>query len=43
LDAARLKSIPLFEEIGDEELGQIAPFAAIDRVRSTLEERRAAS
>ncbi len=27
MDAARLKSIPLFEEVGDEELGQIAPFA----------------
>jgi CRP/FNR family cyclic AMP-dependent transcriptional regulator len=27
LDATRLKSIPLFEEMGDEELGQIAPFA----------------
>jgi CRP/FNR family transcriptional regulator, cyclic AMP receptor protein len=27
LDATRLKSIPLFEEVGDEELGQIAPFA----------------
>jgi CRP/FNR family cyclic AMP-dependent transcriptional regulator len=27
LDASRLKSIPLFEEMGDEELGQIAPFA----------------
>ena len=23
----RLKSIPLFEEVGDEELAQIAPFA----------------
>jgi CRP/FNR family transcriptional regulator, cyclic AMP receptor protein len=28
LDATRLKSIPLFEEVGDEELGQIAPFAS---------------
>jgi CRP/FNR family transcriptional regulator, cyclic AMP receptor protein len=27
LDATRLKSIPLFEEVGDEEVGQIAPFA----------------
>jgi CRP-like cAMP-binding protein len=27
LEATRLKSIPLFEEMGDEELGQIAPFA----------------
>jgi CRP/FNR family transcriptional regulator, cyclic AMP receptor protein len=27
LDATRLKSIPLFEEVGDEELRQIAPFA----------------
>jgi CRP/FNR family transcriptional regulator, cyclic AMP receptor protein len=27
LDATRLKSIPLFEEVGDEELVQIAPFA----------------
>ena len=27
MDASRLKSIPLFEEVGDEELGQIAPFA----------------
>jgi CRP/FNR family transcriptional regulator, cyclic AMP receptor protein len=27
LDASRLKSIPLFEEVGDEELSQIAPFA----------------
>jgi CRP/FNR family transcriptional regulator, cyclic AMP receptor protein len=27
LDATRLKSIPLFEEMGDEELSQIAPFA----------------
>jgi CRP/FNR family transcriptional regulator, cyclic AMP receptor protein len=27
LDAQRLKSIPLFEEVGDEELAQIAPFA----------------
>jgi CRP/FNR family cyclic AMP-dependent transcriptional regulator len=27
LDADRLKSIPLFEEVGDEELAQIAPFA----------------
>ena len=27
MDATRLKSIPLFEELGDEELAQIAPFA----------------
>jgi CRP/FNR family transcriptional regulator, cyclic AMP receptor protein len=27
LDASRLKSIPLFAEIGDDELSQIAPFA----------------
>ena len=27
MDAKRLKSIPLFEEVGDEELAQIAPFA----------------
>jgi CRP/FNR family transcriptional regulator, cyclic AMP receptor protein len=27
LDASRLRSIPLFEEVGDEELAQIAPFA----------------
>ena len=27
MDATRLKSIPLFEEVGDEELTQIAPFA----------------
>jgi CRP/FNR family transcriptional regulator, cyclic AMP receptor protein len=27
LDASRLRSIPLFEEVGDEELSQIAPFA----------------
>jgi CRP/FNR family cyclic AMP-dependent transcriptional regulator len=27
LDATRLKSIPLFKEVGDEELAQIAPFA----------------
>ena len=27
MDATRLKSIPLFEEVGDEELDQIAPFA----------------
>jgi CRP/FNR family transcriptional regulator, cyclic AMP receptor protein len=27
LDANRLKSIPLFEEVDDEELAQIAPFA----------------
>lgn len=27
MDPTRLKSIPLFEEVGDEELAQIAPFA----------------
>ena len=27
MDATRLKSIALFEEVGDEELAQIAPFA----------------
>jgi CRP/FNR family transcriptional regulator, cyclic AMP receptor protein len=27
LDASSLKSIPLFEEMGDKELAQIAPFA----------------
>jgi CRP/FNR family transcriptional regulator, cyclic AMP receptor protein len=27
LDSNRLKSIPLFQEVGDEELAQIAPFA----------------
>jgi CRP/FNR family transcriptional regulator, cyclic AMP receptor protein len=27
LDPKRLKSIPLFHEVGDEELAQIAPFA----------------
>ena len=27
MDAARLKSIALFEEVGDEELAEIAPFA----------------
>ena len=27
MDATRLKSIPLFKEVGDEELAQIAPFA----------------
>jgi CRP/FNR family cyclic AMP-dependent transcriptional regulator len=27
LDPTRLKSIPLFEEVGDQELAQIAPFA----------------
>jgi cAMP-dependent protein kinase regulator len=27
LDASRLKSIGLFEEVGDEELAEIAPFA----------------
>ncbi len=27
MDPARLKSIPLFEEVGDQELAQIAPFA----------------
>jgi CRP/FNR family cyclic AMP-dependent transcriptional regulator len=27
LDASRLRSIPLFEEVGDEELSRMAPFA----------------
>lgn len=27
MDATRLKSIPLFQEVGDQELAQIAPFA----------------
>jgi CRP/FNR family transcriptional regulator, cyclic AMP receptor protein len=27
LDASRLRSIPLFEEVGEQELEQIAPFA----------------
>ena len=27
MDVSQLKSIPLFEEVGDEELAQIAPFA----------------
>ncbi|MBA3262275.1 MAG: cyclic nucleotide-binding domain-containing protein [Thermoleophilaceae bacterium] len=27
MDVSRLKSIPLFEEVGDEELARIAPFA----------------
>ena len=27
MDASRLKSIPLFQEVGDEELAHIAPFA----------------
>ena len=27
MDASRLKSIPLFAEVGDEELSQVAPFA----------------
>ena len=27
MDATRLSSIPLFEEVGEEELAQIAPFA----------------
>jgi CRP/FNR family cyclic AMP-dependent transcriptional regulator len=36
LDASRLKSIPLFEEVGDEELVQISPFAT----EVTVEEGR---
>jgi cAMP-dependent protein kinase regulator len=32
LDASRLKSIPLFEEVGDEELARIAPFATEESV-----------
>ena len=27
MDVSQLKSIPLFEEVGDEELAQVAPFA----------------
>ena len=36
MDASRLKSIPLFEEVGDEELAQISPFAT----EVTVEEGR---
>ena len=32
MDASRLKSIPLFEEVGDEELNRIAPFATEESV-----------
>jgi len=32
LDASTLKSIPIFEEVGDEELAQIAPFATEESV-----------
>jgi CRP-like cAMP-binding protein len=41
LDASRLKSIPLFEEVGDEELDQIAPFAtevAVEQGRELVRE-----
>jgi CRP-like cAMP-binding protein len=41
LDASRLKSIPLFEEVGDEELAQIAPFAtevAVEQGRELVRE-----
>ena len=34
MDTTRLKSIPLFEEVGDEELAQIAPFAEEARVEA---------
>ncbi len=37
MDASRLKSIPLFEEVGDEELAQIAPFATEESVDSGRE------
>jgi len=36
LDVSQLKSIPLFQEVGDEELAQIAPFAT----EVTVEEGR---
>ena len=32
MDASRLKSIPIFEEVGDEELAQVAPFATEESV-----------
>ena len=41
MDASRLKSIPLFEEVGDEELAQIAPFAtevAVEQGRELVRE-----
>ena len=41
MDASRLKSIPLFEEVGDEELAQIAPFAtevAVEEGRELVRE-----
>ena len=37
MDANRLKSIPLFEEVGDEELAQIAPFATVVSVEEGRE------
>jgi CRP/FNR family cyclic AMP-dependent transcriptional regulator len=37
LDASRLKSIPLFEEVGDEELARIAPFATEESVEAGQE------
>jgi CRP/FNR family transcriptional regulator, cyclic AMP receptor protein len=36
LDVSQLKSIPLFQEVGDEELAQVAPFAT----EVTVEEGR---
>jgi CRP/FNR family transcriptional regulator, cyclic AMP receptor protein len=41
LDASRLKSIPLFEDVPDEELGQIATFAQevmVDQGRELVRE-----
>jgi cAMP-dependent protein kinase regulator len=41
LDASRLKSIPLFEDVPDEELGQIATFAqevTVDQGRELVRE-----
>jgi CRP/FNR family cyclic AMP-dependent transcriptional regulator len=41
LDASRLKSIPLFEDVPDEELGQIATFAqevTVDEGRELVRE-----
>jgi CRP/FNR family cyclic AMP-dependent transcriptional regulator len=41
LDATRLKSIALFEEVGDEELAEIAPFAtevSVDEGRELVRE-----
>ena len=41
MDASRLKSIPLFEDVPDEELGQIATFAqevTVDEGRELVRE-----